>query len=117
MNDLQKTPKKQRIKRKTRVTRVRHGKESKVSALKYYLMGLTLPEISILLSGVPIRTIEKWQLSGKWTSLKNATNLVVRVLQLHESGKTVKDIAAMVDRNESTVYRWLNIAKKAAESE
>ena len=93
------------------IHRIRHSKDDKAKAARYYIMGLNLFEISVLLGNTPTRTLEKWQLSGKWTSLKNCKNIMDQVLQLHESGKTRKEIAGLVDRDESTIYRWIKKAK------
>jgi hypothetical protein len=117
MEDSQKIPDKPKKRgKKAIIKRIRHTKEAKDKAAKYYLMGLTLPEISKLTDNTPIRTLEKWQLSGKWTTLKNPVNIKNQVLQLFESGKTRKEIALLVNRDESTVYRWIQTAKKNDEN-
>ena len=112
MEKSQKIPKKSKRPAPVKsVHRIRHSKNDKEKAARYYIMGLNLTEISVLLSNTPIRTLEKWQLSGKWTSLKNCKNIMDQVLQLHEAGKTRKEIAGLVDRDESTIYRWIKKAK------
>ena len=98
-------------KQKPTVHRVRHNKNDKEKAAKYYIMGLTLPEISKLLNNAPVRTLEKWQLSEKWTSLRSCSNLQQQVLRLYEAGKSRKQISQLVNRNESTVYRWIKKAR------
>ena len=116
MKKTQKIPKKgkKNVPVKT-IHRIRHSKNDKDKAARYYIMGLNLSEISLLLGNTPIRTLEKWQLSGKWTSLKNCKNIMEQVLQLHEAGKTRKEIAGLVDRDQSTVYRWIKKAKSERE--
>ena len=89
----------------------------KNNAARYYIMGLSLPEISKLLDGIPIRTLEKWQLSQKWTNLKSPTNIKQHVLELKESGKTMRDIAAIVGKSEKTVYRWIQAATEKSRLE
>lgn len=115
MNDSQKIPKKKAGRPANRVIipRIRHSKTEREKAIRYYILGLTLPEISKLLDGIPIRTLEKWQLSDKWTELRNPENIRDKVLQLFESGKSRKRIAEIVGRGESTVYRWIKEAKEA----
>ena len=113
MNDLQIIPvKKGKKTKKTKKIRVNHSKETKTAAARYYLLGLTLPEISKLLDNVPIRTLEKWQLSDKWAGLKNPENIKIKVLHLFEAGKTRKQISNIVNRSECTVYRWIKEAKE-----
>ena len=115
MKNSQKVPK--AIKKTEKSHRITHGKAEKEKAAKYYIMGLTLAEISKLLDNTPVRTLEKWQLSGKWTSLKNCGNLLQQVLQLWEAGKSRKEISLLVNRNESTVYRWIKKATLEREKE
>ncbi len=112
MKNSQKVPKSNKKAAKLpRVQRVTHDKSEKDKAAKYYIMGLTLPEISKLLDNTPVRTLEKWQLAGKWTSLRNCSSLFQQVLQLHEAGKSRKEISLLVNRDESTVYRWIKKAR------
>lgn len=114
MEDLQKVPKNKpgRPPRREIVHRIRHTKEAKEKAARYYLLGLSLPEISKLLDGTPIRTLEKWQLAGKWTELRNPENIHAKVLQLVEAGKTKKEISILVNRDQSTIYRWIKEIKE-----
>ena len=110
MKNSQRVPKKS--KQPVKVNRVRHDKEDKDKATRYYIMGLTLPEISLLLNNTPVRTLEKWQSLYKWTELKTPTNIKDKVLQLHESGKRLEDIAEIVNKSVSTVYRWIKSARE-----
>ncbi len=113
MEKLQEIPKKKagRPQKREITPRTRHSQTDKDKAARYYVMGLTLPEISKLLDGTPVRTLEKWQLANKWTSLKSPENIKDKVLQLHEAGKTKKEIAKLIDRDQSTVFRWIKEAK------
>ena len=70
------------------VQRNKYTTEHREKARKYYLIGLNLHEISLLLCGCPVRTIERWQLDGKWTGLKQPENLKLRAKELHDAGKT-----------------------------
>lgn len=103
---------KNKNKEKTIKTRNKYTIEQKESAKKYYLMGLNLQEISKLLDGCPVRTLEKWQLADKWTELRNAEPLASRIKELHDSGKSYNEIAEMLDLNRVTVWRYLKQAKK-----
>lgn len=104
--------KSQKLRKNEKAKRMKHGKEEKAKALKYYLLGLTLPEISLLTSNTPVRTLERWQTLGKWTELRNPVNIKDKVLQLHDSGKRIEDIAEIVNRSHSTVYRWVKAARQ-----
>lgn len=119
MNDSQKIPIKKVGRPPSRIIipRIRHTKEDKEKAARYYILGLNLIEISKLLDGIPVRTLEKWQLSDKWTELRNPENIRDKVLQLFESGKSRKRIAEIVGRGESTVYRWIKEAKESKQKE
>jgi|JFJP01.1.fsa_nt_gi hypothetical protein len=110
MENLHRIPKKPR--KKVKEPRVHHSREAKDKAARYYIIGLSLPEISKLLDGVPIRTLEKWQKSDKWTDLKNPVNIKNKVLQLFEAGKSRKQISVIIGRAECTVYRWIKEAKE-----
>lgn len=103
--------KKKSKKQKQVKTRNNYTADHREKALKYYLMGLSLSEIGKLLDGVPVRTLEKWQISGKWTTLKDTENIKVRALQLHESGKTYQEVADILQVNRVTVWRYIKQAK------
>ena len=61
--------------------------DQKKDAKKYYLMGLNLTEISKLLDGCPVRTLEKWQQADNWTALKKPENIKHQTMKLHKSKK------------------------------
>lgn len=87
--------------------RNKYTPEDKANARKYYLMGLTLPEIGLLLGGCPVRTLEKWQSSEQWTRFKQLKNIETKVCELHASGHSYKQIAEMLDISTVTVWRYL----------
>lgn len=91
--------------------------EQKESAKKYYLMGLNLSEISKLLDGCPVRTLEKWQLADKWTDLKAPENIKHKAKELHDSGKSYNEIAEILKVNRVTVWRYIKQAKEASEAD
>jgi transposase-like protein len=87
--------------------------EHRERARRYYLMGLNLHEISKLLDGAPVRTLEKWQIREQWASLRNAEPIKERVLSLHRSGSSYSEIAEILKIHRTTVWRWLKQAKDA----
>jgi predicted DNA-binding protein YlxM (UPF0122 family) len=92
--------------------RNKYTSEQKDKARKYYLMGLSLPEIGILLNGCPVRTLEKWQLSDKWTDLKQPESVKFRAKELSESGKSYSDIADILKISRVTVWRYIKEARQ-----
>jgi len=84
--------------------------EQREKALKYYLLGLNMVEISKLLDGLPIRQLEKWQMNHQWTALKNCKPIKQRALELKESGKTVKEISEILKISSVTVWRYTKTA-------
>jgi uncharacterized protein YjcR len=90
--------------------------DQKEKARKYYLMGLNLNEISKLLDGIPVRTLEKWQAADKWTALKETENIKIRALQLKKSGKTYDEIACLLQINRTTVWRYTKEAKDSQQN-
>jgi len=93
--------------------RQKYTAEHRDKARKYYLMGLNLHDISILLNGCPVRTLEKWQLSDKWTELKQPESLKIRAYELHESGKSYNEVAEILKISRVTVWRYIKEARKA----
>ena len=82
--------------------------EKRQKAIRYYLIGLDLKEISKLLDGVSVRTLENWQQTDKWTEITKSDNLKVKIKQLRESGKTLLEIAELVGLSKTTVHRYVN---------
>jgi uncharacterized protein YjcR len=93
--------------------RNKYNVEHREKARKYYLMGLNLHEVSKLLDGCPVRTLEKWQQAEKWTELKKPENIKLRAKELFESGKTYLEIADLLKIGYTTVWRYLKQARKA----
>lgn len=94
------------------VKRVKYTLDQKEQARKYYLMGLSLQEISKLLDGTPVRTLEKWQIRDKWKALKETEPLKQRVLSMQQAGKSYREIADILKVSRVTVYRWIKQAKQ-----
>ena len=87
----------------------------KASAKRFYLMGLTLQEISKLIDA-PTRTIEKWQIAENWKELRETTQIHTKALDLQLSGKTYQEIAILLNKSTATVWRYLTIAKNIKEN-
>ncbi|BDX39315.1 hypothetical protein CYCD_26700 [Tenuifilaceae bacterium CYCD] len=99
------------VKNKVVTHRNKYTIEHKEKARKYYLMGLNLAEISKLLDGCPVRTIEKWQQAEKWADIKKHKNIKLRALELKHNGKTYNEIGEMLKISEVTVWRYIKDAK------
>jgi transposase len=82
----------------------------KASAKRFYLIGLTLQEISKLIDA-PVRTIEKWQIAENWKQLKETTSIQNKALDLKLSGKTYKEISTMINKSTATIWRYIKTAK------
>jgi len=93
------------------IPRKQYSQEDKTKARKYYLMGLNMTEIGILLNGVPVRTLEKWQAIDHWTELKQPATITQRTMELHKSGKSYAEIAEILKINRVTVWRYIKQAK------
>lgn len=93
--------------------RNKYTADHKAKARKYYLMGLNMHDISTLLNGCPVRTLEKWQISEKWTIFKQTENIKVRAFELHESGKNYDEIAEILQISRVTVWRYIKEARQA----
>lgn len=79
-------------------------------ARKYYLMGLNMQEISKLLDGLPVRTLEKWQTVEQWTALKNCKPIKQRALELKQSGKSLNEISKILKISRITIWRYTKTA-------
>jgi transposase-like protein len=106
MSTLSKVPKAKKTKPQTRN---KYTAEQREKAIKYYLLGLNMQEISKLLDSLPIRTLEKWQLLYKWTALKNLKPIKLRALELKESGKSMQEISDILKISRITVWRYTKI--------
>jgi DNA-directed RNA polymerase specialized sigma24 family protein len=87
----------------------------KASAKRYYLIGLTLQEISKLIDA-PVRTVEKWQIAENWKQLRETSQIELKALDLHLSGKTYKEIGSLLNISLATVWRYLKTAKTIKEN-
>ena len=90
--------------------RLTYTLDIKANAKRYYLIGLTLNEISKLISA-PVRTIEKWQIAENWKEQREITAIQTKAYDLHLSGKTYKEIAQTLNKSTATVWRYLNKVK------
>jgi uncharacterized protein YjcR len=98
MEDNQKEPKK---------NRKRFDMDTKEKARSYYLRGFSLQEISELLK-ISVRTLESWQMLGKWTDLKSkSTPIKETAYNLRVSGKKNKEIAEMLGITQRTVITYI----------
>jgi Uncharacterized conserved protein len=88
--------------------------DEKDKARKYYFMGLSLTEISKLLDGCPVRTLEKWQQAERWTETKQIENIKTKALELHDGGKSYAEIAGLLQISRVTVWRYI---KEASETQ
>ena len=106
---------KKKTKNKVQTTVIQRNKYTfgdRATAKRYYLMGLNLQEVSKLMDGVPVRTLEKWQQSEKWTAIKEVQPLKLRALELHEAGRSYNEIAETLKISRVTVWRYLKEAKQ-----
>ena len=99
------------MKKKKTKERRKYNSEHREEARKLYLRGLFLPEISKLMD-IPKRTLEKWQLTEKWTLLKECPEVKKRAYDLKQSGYTTKKIAEMLDVSTVTVWRYIKAYEK-----
>ena len=91
---------------KTEKTRKVYSDEIKARCKRLYLRGLTLKEISEFLK-ISIRTLEFWQSVEKWTLDKETNPILETVYNLHQNGKTIKEIAVTFDVSMKTVSNYL----------
>lgn len=80
--------------------------EDKANAKRYYLIGLTMNEISKLIDA-PVRTIEKWQIAENWKQQRESNSIQQRTNELFISGKTYTEIGAILKISKATVWRYL----------
>jgi hypothetical protein len=99
------TPKKQKAPKSK--PRNSYTAEQREKARKYYLMGLNMQEISKLLDGLPVRTLEKWQFSEQWTALKNCKPIKQRALDMKQAGKTMQEISKTLKISRVTAWRYI----------
>lgn len=86
--------------------------EDKDNALRYYVMGLNLNEISKLLD-VSVRTLEGWRKDFHWTTKKESKQKEKKALELFEVNKmTIKEIASFFNKSVPTINRYLKDARQ-----
>lgn len=90
--------------------RLTYTLDDKANAKRYYLIGLTLNEISKLINA-PVRTLEKWQIAENWKQLRETKTIHSKTLDLYLGGKTYKEISKLLNISTATVWRYLNTAK------
>jgi len=88
--------------------------DQREKARKYYLMGLNMQEISKMLDGLPVRTLEKWQTVEQWTAIKNCKPIKQRALELKRAGRTMQEISDTLKISRVTAWRYI---KNATESD
>lgn len=77
----------------------------KEKALKYYLLGLNLFEISKL-TDIPERTLQKWQTKEGWVKFKETDNLKEKAVNLKKAGIANKQISEILKISTTTVWRY-----------
>lgn len=83
-----------------------YSDEVKQNALRYYLIGLNLFEVSKL-TDVPARTLEKWQKKYSWTDLKNIGNIKTRAYDLKKGGCTYDEISETLKISRATAFKYV----------
>lgn len=107
ISTVRKTKKKENPKQKNVYTA-----EQRLKARKYYLIGLNMEEISKLLDGCPVRTIERWQSDEQWTTLKKEKPIKMRALELKNSGRTMSEICKILKISSVTAWRYIKEVKE-----
>jgi Uncharacterized conserved protein len=112
MSKAEKSKKKKEIK-----TRSYHTLDEREKARKYYLLGLNLTEISKLLDGCSVRTLEKWQQAERWAEMRQIENIKVKALELYNSGKSYEEIERLLLISRVTVWRYIKEASETQTAE
>lgn len=82
-------------------------KEDRENALRYYLIGLNMYEISKLLD-VSVRTLESWQKVESWTEKKQGKQIEKKAFEMFTVQKMkIKDIASILNKSVPTINRYL----------
>lgn len=84
--------------------------DDKAKAKKYYLIGLSLVEVSKL-TDTPVRTLEKWYIAENWKSQKEVSKIELVAFNMFEGGKTYKEIASELKIGIATVYRYIKAVR------
>jgi uncharacterized protein YjcR len=84
--------------------------EMRTESFRYYLMGLTMPEISLLCGGVSVRTLEKWQALDEWTKTKTPEPIKKKIAEMKDGGLSIKTIIEKTGLSKATIHRYINEA-------
>ena len=90
--------------------RAQTSPEMRSESFRYYLMGLTMPEISLLCGGVSVRTLEKWQALDEWTKNRTPEPLKKKISEMKDGGMSVKAITEKTGLSKATIHRYINEA-------
>ena len=101
-----KSEKNNNAKNQTPKIRVLHTDTTRKDAARFYVLGLTLPEISKQVD-VPLRTLERWQSTDKWFNLRNSEPIKDKVCEMYENGISKQDISDKINLSYTTVYRYI----------
>ena len=82
----------------------------KANALRLYLIGLTLNEISKVINA-SVRTVEKWQITENWKQQRQTTAVHQKAFDLYTTGKTYKEIAIILNKSQPTIGRYIKKAR------
>lgn len=88
--------------------RAQTSPEMRTESFRYYLMGLTMPEISLLCGGVSVRTLEKWQASDEWTKSRTPEPIKKKIAEMKDGGMSVKTIIEKTGLSKATIHRYIN---------
>jgi DNA-binding CsgD family transcriptional regulator len=78
----------------------------KATALRYYLIGLNLYEISKILD-ISEKTLEKWKQNENWSKYKVSMPIYETVYKLSNSGYSYTEIGTMINVHPKTVYNYM----------
>lgn len=87
-----------------------HSTKDKATALRYYLIGLNVYEISKILD-ISEKTLEKWKVNENWYKYKNETPIFEVVYNLSQSGKSYNEIGELLNLSTKTVYNYMKTYK------
>ena len=102
--------KKKKIAPPPKKQRLTHSLETKAKAKRYFILGLTRNEISILV-GAPPRTIENWHNAENWQFLRERNPKHAKALELKQNGSKYSEICQLMNISYSTVRRYIKSAK------
>lgn len=87
-------------------TRKSYTAQDKESALRYYLIGLNLHEVSKL-TDVNFETLTKWQKKYSWTSQKEPENIKTKAYEFYKAGKSYDEICKTLKKSKATIWRYI----------